>query len=181
MKGKHMQIKKTALVAVAASAIGLLSIAGIASAASPSTSLVDKLAQKFNLDKTQVQKVFDEDRASHQAEHEASYEARLAQAVKDGKITEAQKTKILAKHKELQTEMEKNRAGMEAEHQSMETKTDAERKVAMEQHRTEMDAKRAEIEAWEKANNIPSGYLMGGPGGMMHGGGHHGSGPGGPF
>lgn len=78
---------------------------------------------------------------------------RLAQAVKDGKLTQDQADKITAKLKELKTQRE-------AERDSMKDKTDEERKTAME-------AKKTELEKWAKDNNIPLEYLrsLGGPGG----------------
>lgn len=167
-----MQLKRTMVAAGAATVIGAASMAGIANAAQTSTSssLVDKIAQRFNVDKNEVQKVFDEDRSSRQAAMEQRYEERLTQAVKDGKLTEDQKSKLLAKHKELKAAMESKRDSMKAERESMESKTEAERQAAMQQRKAEMDQQKADIEAWEKANNIPSGYLMmGGPGGRGHG------------
>ncbi|HUC20312.1 MAG TPA: hypothetical protein VMR98_02340 [Candidatus Polarisedimenticolaceae bacterium] len=171
-----MKVRKTMLVATAASVIGLASVAGMVSAESGNTGLVDKISQRFNLNKNDVQKVFDEDRTAHEAGRESRYEARLMQAVKDGKLTEGQKTKLVAKHKELQAEMEKNHESMKAGREAFANKTDAERQTLMVQRRAEMDKKRAEIEAWEKQNNIPSGYLFGGFGGRGQG-----NGPGGPF
>jgi chromosome segregation ATPase len=180
-----MNIKRSLLVATAASAIGTASIVGLASAADGAstngTTLVDRVAQHFNLSKDEVQKVFNEDHSARQAERETQYEARLTQAVKDGKLTEDQKTKILTKHKELVQQMESKRSQMEADRQAMAGKTEAERQALRQQHKTEMDTRRQAISDWEKANNIPSGYLFGGPGGhggMMGGHGH--GGPGGP-
>jgi hypothetical protein len=144
-----MRIKKSLLLAVAVTTIGLAGMGAAAKAATTSntegTGLVDKIAQKFNLNKDDVQKVFDEDRQSHEAEHQAKMEERLSQAVTDGKITEEQKTKILAKIKELD-------AARESEREAMKDKTQEERKTLMEQ-------KRAELEQWAKDNNIPTDYF----------------------
>lgn len=137
-----------------------------ASAATSSTdradSLASKIASKFNLNKDDVKKVLDEDRAANQAERQKEMltraEERLTQAVKDGKLTEAQKTKILDKIKSEQSFMD-----------SLKDKTQAERKTAMDQHRTE-------LQQWAKDNGIDEKYvMMGGPGGR---GGHgpHGDG-----
>lgn len=169
-----MQIRKTLVAAGAATVFGAATMVGVAQAATTtgSDNLVDKISQRFNVDKAEVQKVFDEERTARQAEREQRYEERLSQAVKDGKLTEDQKTKLLAKHKELKAEMEKRHESREAERGDMAQKTEAEREALVEQRKAEMDKQRAEIEAWEKANNIPSGYLMmkghGGKGG--HGG-----------
>jgi hypothetical protein len=165
----NAKFKKPLLVAGVASSVALASItgAGVVSAATntnPSAdganSLVDKIATKFHLNKTDVKAVFDEDRATHEADRQKANEARLDQAVKDGKITSDQKALILSKQAEMKTEMK-------ADHASTGDKTGAERKA-------EMDTKRAEIEKWATDNNIPVEYLH--PGGG-HGGPH---GPGGP-
>ncbi len=158
-----MNIKKPLLIAGAISTIGFAGLAGSSlasaqSSTSGSDSLVSKIAQKFNLKTEDVQAVFTEDRNAREAEHQASIEKELTQAVTDGKITADQKDKIVAKQKELQTSMEANR-------DAMKDKTEAERKAAM-------DAKRTELEQWAKDNNIPTEFLR-----YVHGG--HG-GPGGP-
>lgn len=139
---------------------GLVSAATSTSSSSdPASSLIDKLASKFNLNKDEVKAVFDEDRTAREAEHQKQVEDELSQAVTDGKLTSDQRDKILAKIKE-------NKADMEANRDSMKDKTDAERKAAM-------DAKRTELETWAKNNNIPTEYLR-----LLGPGGHHG--PGGP-
>jgi Skp family chaperone for outer membrane proteins len=157
-----MKIKKPLLIVGATALIGTASVigTGLASAATGSTnsdSLVDKIAQKFKLNKSDVQAVFDQNKADHQAQHQADLKASLDQAVKDGKITSQQEAKILDKLKEL-------KAQHEADHQTMENKTPEERKAAM-------DAKKTEIEQWAKDNGISPDilkYLR--PGGH----GHHG-------
>jgi hypothetical protein len=118
-----------------------------------STSIVEKIASKFNLNKAEVQKVFDEERTVHEAEHQQAMKDRLAQAVKDGKLTQDQADKITAKQAEMKAYMD-----------SLKDKTHEERHMAME-------SKRTELEQWAKDNNIPTEYLgkMGGRGG--HGGG----------
>ncbi len=124
-----------------------------------SSSIVDKLASKFNLNKDDVQKVFDEERATHKADREKSFTDRLANLVKDGKLTQAQADKITAKHSEMKSQME-----------SMKNKTKEER------HKS-MDQKRSELQKWAKDNGIDEKYVMlggpeaGGPGGKrgMHG------------
>ena len=122
----------------------------------PMSSMVQKIADKFGLNKNDVQAVFDQERTERQAEMQAKYETQLTQYVKDGKITEAQKQLILTKHKEIQ-------ANRTSEMQSMQGKTQAERKTAM-------DAKRTELETWATQNGIDVKYLMGGMGMKGHGG-----------
>jgi hypothetical protein len=171
-KGGCMNIRKTLLVAGAVSTVGLtgagLSHSGAVSAATdsssdPSSSLVDKLVKKFNLNKTDVQAVFDAERTEREAARQAETETALTQAVKDGKLSEAQKAAILAKQKELQ-------AAREADRDAMKDKTEAERKTAMETKRTELDT-------WATQNNIPDEYLRYVMGGGHGGPGGHGGGP----
>lgn len=149
------------LASVGAAGLGshaLVSAATTSTTSSGNTSLVDKIAQRFNLKSADVQAVFDEDRATHEADRQARVEKDLTQAVTDGKITSEQKDKIIAKQKELQTQRETDRT-------SMDSKTRAERKAAM-------DAKKTELDQWAKDNGIPTEflrYVMGDHGGHGHG------------
>ncbi len=154
--------KKIALAAF----IGTLAIAGILGVSKTYAqdeqpdSLIQKLVEKFNLNKDEVQAVFDEERSERQAENQARFEERLSQAVSEGKITEDQKNLILEKHKELQEE----RANEIEEWKDL---SQEERKEKMEQRREEM-------KSWMEENGIDLDLMMilGGPG--------HGRGPGGP-
>jgi len=116
------------------------------------STLVQKIADKFNLNKDEVQAIFDEDKAiretemkaereARRAEMQTKYEERLTQDVTYGKITEEQRKLILAKHKEMEANRE-----------------------------TKMEGNRTELEAWAKENGIDSSYLMGGFGGRGRGG-----------
>jgi RPA family protein len=136
-----------------------MGLAHAATTTSGQQTLVDKIATKFNLKTEDVQKVFDEERAAHQAEAATQFKTKLDEAVKDGKLTQAQEDKLIAKQKELQAAHDANKA-------SMKDKTKAERKAAME-------AERTAFKQWLTDNGIPAEYGM-----LMHGG-HHG-GPGGP-
>lgn len=121
--------------------------------ANDGNTLVDKIAKKFNLNKDDVQKVFDENKAEHEAERQQRLEKKLDKAESDGKITSAQKEQIIAKLKETKSFFD-----------SLKDKTPKERETAFK-------AKRAELQKWAKDNNIPEGLLM--PGGMHHGFGGH--------
>lgn len=68
--------------------------------------IIDKLVKAFNLDPAKVKEVFDQDRQERIVERKARYEEILNQAVKDGKLTEAQKAAILKKTDELQSKRE---------------------------------------------------------------------------
>lgn len=119
--------------------------------------LVQALAKKFNLNATDIQAVFDENRQAMQADRLQEAKARLDQAVKDGKLTQAQADQIIAKQQELKTLMESLQGKTRAE-------TEAARKTAME-----------DLKTWATTNSIPQEYLHigfghGGPGGPGRGG-----------
>ncbi len=175
-----MQVKKSILIASAIGVVGLSAVgtSALANSTTDGNTLVDKIAKQFNLNKDDVQKVFDQDKTERKAEMEARYEDKLTQAVKDGKLTEEQKSKILAKHKELAAKFEAKRAANKDKRDELKDKTEAEWQKLMEERKAEMDKLKSELATWEKDNNIPSGYLMFGGGGMGHGGpgGHHGPG-----
>lgn len=162
-------IKRSLLVGGTIAAVGIagLGTMGIVSAAttpnSPHQSIIDRIATKFNLNKNDVQKVFDEDKTSHQADRELKMKERLDKAVKDGKLTQDQEDKLIAKLKEMETQRQANR-------DALKDKTEAERKTAM-------DTEREAFQKWLTDNNIPAefGLPTGGPGHMgMHRGGHRG-------
>lgn len=164
-----MNYRKTLLTAGVVSGIAFTGLAGVSAVSAASlatstdgpTSLIEKLAAKFNLNKDEVKAVFEEERTARQAEHQQKVEERLTQAVTDGKITADQKSKILAKAKELQAQREANRTAMEG-------KTHEERKA-------NMDANRTALEKWATDNGIAKEYLH-----FVMGGGHGHGGPGGP-
>lgn len=165
---------QTKVIAIVMASLGIAGVLGVGVALAQQgsgTTLAERIASQFNLNKDDVQKVIDQDRSDHRAEREKQYEERLQKAVDEGKLTSEQRDKILAKHKELETDRE-------AQRDTMQGKTEQERRDAM---KTKLD----ELKQWEKDNNIPSGYLMphDGPGGhgkgrgMGHGRGMMGDGP----
>jgi chromosome segregation ATPase len=130
---------------------------GTSNTADPMSSLVQKIASKFNLNKDDVQKLFDEDRTAHQAEREQHIATRLQGFVDDGTITAAQKTAIENKLKELKAERESDK-------ETLKDLTDTQRKA-------KMDEKKTELESWAKEQGLDLSKLkgiFGGPGG--HGG-----------
>jgi hypothetical protein len=162
-------VKRSLLVGGVVSTVGLASLAsvGMAAAATDNSSsqqnLVDKIAQKFNVNKDDVQKVFDEDRAAHEAEHEKAQAERLQKLVDNGTITAAQKTAIEAKLKELKAERQANK--------------DEFKNLSEDQRKAKMDEKRTELESWAKEQGLDLSKLRGvfrGPGGHGGPGGPHG-------
>lgn len=114
----------------------------------PYQSIIQKLVQKFGLKESDVQTVFNEARQERQSQMQAKFEERLNQLVKDGKITEAQKQAILAKHKELQEKKQQ-------EVQSWQNMTPEQRRQAKE-------VQKQELESWAKQNGIDLKYFFGG-------------------
>lgn len=101
--------------------------------------IVQRIAEKFNLNQTDVQAVFDEEHEEHHKQMQVRVEENLNQAVKDGKITEAQKQAILTKFSEMK-----------------DSKPDFEkfRSMTEEERRQVMEQKRTELESWAKENNL---------------------------
>lgn len=105
------------------------------------------------MNKDDVQKVFDENKSQRQAEHQQKMEERLDQAVKDAKITSAQKDAIIAKLQDMKTYME-----------SIKDKP-------ADEKRTLMKAKMDELKQWAKDNGLTKYVPMMGSRhgmGMMH-------------
>lgn len=163
-----MNIKKSLLITGAVATVGLTSATGIgvASAATDgpaiekgTNSLVDRIAEKFNLNKDEVKAVFEEEHAERKAEMQQKMEERLDKAVAEGKLTEEQKQKILAKLAEV-------RAQHEAAFESMKDKTPEERKA----FKQELHGDREDLKVWAEENDIPEEYLRlgGSPKQNMH-------------
>lgn len=112
----------------------------------PMSSLVQKIATKFNLNQSDVQAVFDASRQERQTQMKAKVESQLTQWVTEGKITEAQKQLILQKQQELQATRQSNRTNMQS--------------LTPQERQTQKAAKRAELQAWAKDNGIDIQYLM---------------------
>jgi hypothetical protein len=95
------------------------------------TSLITKIAQKFNLSEDDVKAVFESDHQEHEQERHQNYEAMLAEAVTQGKITEAQKQLIIAKDAEI-------KAARDITMDHYKDLTQAERQEQMTEHHAQM-------------------------------------------
>lgn len=71
--------------------------------------IITRLAEKFNLNESDVQAVFDSVRDENHDRLMQNQQDRLSQAVSDGVITEDQKQAIIAKWQEMQTERQQER------------------------------------------------------------------------
>ncbi|MFH1189009.1 MAG: hypothetical protein V1652_04180 [bacterium] len=113
---------------------------------------VDVIAQKFNLNPTEVQKVFDEQLAQQKTQmdtnRQQSFTDRINKAVSDGKLTQDQANQILAE-----------KSTIDAQIAALNGKTREEINSGMKQI---MDSEKQ----WATNNNISQQYLMfrcGGP------------------
>ncbi|MCA9323559.1 hypothetical protein KC992_00475 [Candidatus Saccharibacteria bacterium] len=158
-----MKLSKQLIAAGVVTAVGagsLLTI-GAASAAtsSPQNSIIDKLVTKFNLNKDDVQAVFDEQHSEMEAERQQEFSDRLQAKVDDGTITAEQKTAIEQKWTEL--------------HDKMEELHDQE--LTREERHDQMKQFHDELKAWADEQGIDLTDIgpLGGRGmGGRHGGGH---------
>ena len=167
-------------LAVAGAGIGAVNAASDDSGkTNPMSTLVQAIADKFNLNKDEVQAVFDDQEKEMQAERKtqmAEMEVkmkqnltdRLAKAVKDGNLTQDQADLITAKNAELEAARKDSSETIKG----MKTMTEEERTALREK----MQAQRDALKTWAKENGISEEYLPMMGGGM---GGHRGPGFGG--
>lgn len=101
-------------------ALAVLALAGTAGAkavmaddASGYPPIVEKLAEKFGLNKDDVKSVFDQERQDHINAMQTNFEDRLAKAVTDGVLTEDQKNALIEKFKEKQEERQQHHEEMQ--------------------------------------------------------------------
>jgi len=152
-----MMNKKTILVgaivaALGAGAIGVgTTLAAEAGNRSPEfvSGLVSAIAEKFDLDPTAVQEVFDEEAQSRRAERQAKrgeiYEQRLAKAVENGKLAQDQADALILKRDETQEYAE-----------TLKDMGNQERMDAMKE-------KVGELKDWADENDIPAEFIRFGP------------------
>lgn len=147
---KKIVISAFSLILIAALVFGAKAASAAQTPTNPFTNIIQKLAQKFGLKQSDVQQVFDDAQKERQLQAEKQYESMLSQAVKDGKLTQAQVDLILKKHKEL--------ISIRAEKQTNKpTLTPQQRKDAMQKEKDDLNA-------WASQNNVDVRYLFGGLG-----------------
>jgi hypothetical protein len=103
LKNKNIILASASVLALGVASFTGMSLASAATSPNSSDSLVDKIASKFNLNKNDVQKVFDDDKTAREAERQKDFSDRLQNKVDSGDITATQKTLIENKMKELQS------------------------------------------------------------------------------
>jgi len=159
---KLAKLRLPTVLALSVLVIGILASNVSAQDASNYPPIVQKIAERFNLNVSEVEQVFDEERDERRADMYAHFAERLNDLVTEGKLTEAQKEAILDKHEEMQNSMEE-----------LENLTPEERKGKMQ-------AMHEEFKTWvdEQGINLPllgpfgTGFGhrggFGGMGMMMH-------------
>lgn len=120
--------------------------------------LIQKIIEKFSLNKDEVNTVMNEYREEHHNQMEARFQERLSSLVADGKLTNEQKKQLEAKHEE-----------MEANHEKLRNITGPEKREAMA-------AYHEEIQTWAEANGIDIDQIMPMGGGFGKGGMYRGMG-----
>ena len=154
----------TGITAVAIIAGGALTVIPRAFAANttttnPISSLIDKIATKFNLNKTDVQAVFDQNKAdmmaARQADIQTETKSRLSTAVTAGTLTQAQSDLVTTELATIQTKL-----------------TDISKITDVSQRQAAMDQLQAEVSKWAVDNKIDTKWVrvFNGRGGHGHGG-----------
>lgn len=160
-----MIVRKSLLTAGAITAIGLATVGygvSVSADTNDSNSLPSKIAQKFNLNQDEVQKVFDEHKEEIHQEHQQELNTKLDEYVSSGKITAEQKTLIQNKLEELHTQRESNKDEFE--------------NLSKDERKSKMEEKKSELETWAEQNGLDKELLEE----IMHSGRHgkgHGHGP----
>jgi len=127
----------------------------VTNGARPMANIVNAIAERFNLDVSDVQVVFNEQKEIKKAEMEQKFTDRINQAVVNSELTQEQANQIIAKKAELETER-----------QNLQNGTPKENREIAKQHMNE-------LKQWADENNIPLQYLSFG---KFGGGRHMGSG-----
>jgi hypothetical protein len=148
--------------------LALVSVGGAAYAFSGvnngqgNSEIISAIAEKFNLNQSDVQAVFDEHRAivetyqeqnriEMQGKMQEKFQERINQAVATAKLTQEQANKILAKNAELVSQ-----------------KTDLQDKTR-EEMQTIMKEQMDSLKQWAEDNNIPLQYMQFGGAGFGRG------------
>jgi len=118
-------------------------VVGAQSAEGNYPSIVQKLADRFNLNLEDVKSVFAENRQEVQLQMEENFQNALDEMVADGKITQEQEEAILEKREEMQ--------GLKEELKDLEP----------EERQAKMHELRDEVKQWLEENNLNPGLIMG--------------------
>lgn len=167
MKNYRLLLPALALTLTSVAVIGASTVSAHTQAG-PQDTIIERLAERFGVEATEVQSAFDELHQERQTEMQTQLETRLQTAVEAGQLTAEQKQLILDKHAEMQSERpEKPEDWFEL--------SPEERQAAMGSRREAMETRHAELETWADQNGIDLSYLQLNQGeGMRQGRGHRG-------
>lgn len=162
MNKNRLVILSAVVLTVIGGTIAFRSTTVFAETADQYPPLIQKLVDKFNLDKTEVNKILEEERTEREnqrqemeTKRQSEIEAKLAQAVTDGKITEDQKASIIAKLAEMRASKPRR------EKSDFSALTDDERKTKMEEMKKEMEQRKADFESWEESLGVKLSDILG--------------------
>jgi hypothetical protein len=165
-----MKINKQLLAAVAVTTVATGTALGISGASAHSggneeerAARVSELAERFNLDESEVESYFEEKRTEHEAEREQKRDEHLAGLVEDGTLTQEQADALKAKMEEL--------------HEARDALKDQD--LTREEMREQMEANREELQSWAEEQGIDLDAIRPEKGEGRRG--HHGHGPHGDF
>lgn len=99
---------------------------------------VSALAERFNLDESEVQSFFDDQRAEHREEHEAKRAEHIKELIESGTLTQAQADELIALKDEAKSSIEALK------------ESDADR----EEIKKLMEENRSKVEAWASEQGI---------------------------
>jgi hypothetical protein len=98
---KKLIITAATLGTIGAAGIGATAIAATSGNSSDYPPIVQKIASTFGIDPAKVNDVFKQQRQDNMQSREAKLKSTLDQAVKDGKLTQDQEDKLIARLKTL--------------------------------------------------------------------------------
>ena len=142
-----MKTKKILTLITLATVLTLVGITGVktikAQEANGYHPIIQKLVDRFNLDPTQVEEVFNQEREERHTQMQSRWEERLNQKVADGSLTEAQKQAILDKKAKMQANFQNNQ------------------NLSIEERRDLKETHQAEMKTWAEENGIDMSQLFG--------------------
>lgn len=154
---RHLLAAGLVSTIAASSIIGLQAVYAQSDTTNRHDNLIDKIATKFNINREEVEAVFNEQHDEMEQERKTKREEYLQTKVDDGTITAEQKTALLEK--------------LDALHENMEAAR--EQNISREETREKLDALREELKTWADEQGIDLKELrlmgMGGMHGMHHG------------
>lgn len=151
MQKTKLLLPVLALTLATAAVVGVSSVSA-QSETEPHQTIIERLAERFGVETSEVQSVFDEVHQERQAEREAQVSERLQAAVDAGDLTAEQMQLILDK----MAQMRQNKPEKPENWQDL---TQEERRAAMETRREEMQTRKAKLEIWAEEHGIDLQYL----------------------